>query len=153
MIHITRVTQAKDTLEFESRLTLPDQATSGLFLSQLATALSQRPETVFVIKATSDKTGLLGFGIAALGAGRVVNLHQAWIDPKASPELVHELMSRLMLWAVGNDRSEIEVRTQRSANALYRHSGFEESAMILTKTIPEEFTQRLLNSLKETENG
>src|SRR5207253_2883410 len=122
---------------------------------QLVTAMSQRPEAILVLAASSDTRGLMGFVIADLGLGKIVNLRQAWVSPKADWTLARALQNRLMLWTVSHNRDQIEVRTQRSAEAMYRRFGFEKIATILMQTIPEEFTQRLLDSvmIEEVPNG
>lgn len=153
MIQISRLTRPEDTVELLQHVPLPTPELKELFGQQLMSVMTQRPETVFVLQATSDKTGIMGFIIATFGAGEVVNLLQAWVNPQASWDLAKELQSRLMLWTTAHGRSEIEVRTKRSSEALYKRFGFEETAKILTLSIPPEFTQQLLDSLKEPTNG
>lgn len=151
MIHISRLTTPASTTEILEHVILPDPRLRDLFASQLADVMMNRPETVLVLEARSDENGLLGFIIADLGFGQVTNLRQAWVSPKASWELAKELQLRLMFWSVSHNRSQIEIRSQRSAEALYKRFGFIELAKILVQEIPPEFTQRLLEGVREKE--
>lgn len=149
MIQISRVTNPADTQDIIPMLPLETDEGRALFAQQLAQVMIHRPETVLVLAARSDVNGLVGFVIAELAQLEVVNLRQAWVSPKVTWDVGTELNARVKLWAVGHGRTQIEVRTTRSAEAMYRRFGFEESAKILVQSIPEEFTQGLISTLKE----
>ena len=149
MIYIDRVTNPAETQDIIPMLPLESNEARQFFGQQLAQVMTHRPETVLVVVARSDDKGLVGFVIAELAQLEVVNLRQAWVSPKVSWDVATELNARVRLWAVGHGRSKIEVRTTRNSEAMYRRFGFEETAKILTQTLPEDFTQTLINSTKE----
>ena len=155
MITISRMVDPREVVELVDLFPLPDQPARELFAQQLVHVMATRPETVLVLVARSDKSGIIGFIVAELAVLDTVNLRQAWIHSAAPWQIGIQLNDRVKLWAVGHGRSRIEVRTQRSSEALYRRYGFVEDAKILVQTIPDDFTQRLLEavSLEEVPNG
>lgn len=151
MIQITRATSPELIPQMTEHFVVPGD-NQELFAQQLATMIS-RPD-VFVLTAESDKTGgLVGFIVAQAQLDNRVVILQAWCKPQTSWALATELHNRIMLWAMSQNKTQLEVRTQRSSEAMFRRFGFEESAMILTHSIPEDFTQRVLDSLKEVAHG
>ncbi len=150
MIQISR---ASDTTHLEAmteHFVVPGDK-QELFAQQLAQMID-RPD-VLVLVAESDKNGLVGFIVAQAQLDARVVILQAWCKPTTSWDLATELHNRIMLWAISQNKSTLEVRTARSAEAMFRRFGFEESALILTHDIPADFTQRVLDALKEPAHG
>lgn len=151
MIQISRTTNPVDVNDMIPHFVLPVENFQEQFATQVVEMMTR--SDVLVLVAKSDQSKLVGFIIAQAAADDRVFIHQAWASPKSGWELATALHRRIMLWAVSLDKARLEVRTQRSAEAMYRRFGFEESAKILTQVIPEDFTQRVLESTLEVSNG
>lgn len=151
MITISRTTDPAKVTEMSPHFVVPVEDQRVMFSRQLAEMIG-RPD-ILVLIVESDKSSLVGFIVAQSLSDSRATILQAWASANVALGITKEVHDRVILWALALGKTHIEVRSARSAEALYRRFGYEETAKILTHTIDPSLTQRLMDSLKELTNG
>lgn len=151
MITISRTVSPLVVAEMLPHFVVPVEDQRESFGRQLVEMIGRPDILVLVVK--SDKSDLMGFIVAQSLLDSRATILQAWASPTIALGITKEVHDRVILWALALGKTHIEVRSARSAEALYRRFGYEETAKILTHTIDPSLTQRLMDSLKELTNG
>ena len=132
----------------EPHLTFSDDNLKEGYLVDLHTMLIEQPDSVFVVGGFRGSE-LVAFGIAYNPGSKSphVLLTQAWSEHTNQKELVDNMFSRIILWAMALEKSGIRAETQRSTEALFRAYGFEKVTEVVQLTFNKEIQNEMLQEV------
>lgn len=121
--------QSPDVIEhMEPHLVFTDDRLKGPFITELVYRMTKVPETVQVLVSFDDETKEIRAQTISLNPGPLlpfILLPQVWSHPENPWSWWQQFLSRIIIWAIANDKDYIRAETNRNTTAMMRRFGFE----------------------------
>ena len=154
-IQISRVKDPQQTDDMVEHFTFlnNDPQTKELFLKNLVNAMTNSPDSIFVIQARKEGESV-GFVVANVQTETpFVCVSQAWSRSSNGQNVATQMFMRTLLWTVGMGRTSMRAETDRDLAAFYKRFKFEPVSTVVEFSVTPEVRSILYSRGNEVLDG